>query len=122
AHVFAISWLCPSDKPNTAWQCKATAPLALSSTEQRHKEPFARVRPPRRPSRPKQHWDFDPAEKELTPLPVLRYGLGHRKRWFKNLIRAIIALAVEGAFLARSFCPAVGIRTRSSIFGTQEGF
>src|SRR5215467_8730347 len=48
-------------------KCKATAPLALSSTEQRHKEPFARIRRPRRPSRPKQHWDFDPAEKELTP-------------------------------------------------------
>jgi len=24
--------------------------------------------------------------KELTTLPVLRYGSGHRKRWFKNPI------------------------------------
>jgi len=87
-----------------------------------HKEPFARVRPPRRPSRPKQHWDFDPAEKELTPLPVLRYGFGHRKRWFKNPIRATIALTFEGALLARSYCPVVGIRIRSLIFGRQEGF
>jgi hypothetical protein len=61
------------------------------------------------PSRPKQHWDFDPAEKELTPLPVPGYGFGYRKRWFKNPIRATIALTVEGALLARSYCPVVGI-------------
>ena len=41
----------------------------------------------RRPSRPKQHWNFDPAEKELRPLPVLRYDSGHRKRRFKFTIR-----------------------------------
>ena len=41
----------------------------------------------RRPSRPKQHWDFDPAEKKLTPLPVLRYDSGHRKRRVKFTIR-----------------------------------
>src|SRR4030095_16224823 len=63
-----------------------------------------------------------PAEKELTPLPVPGYGFGHRKRWFKNPIHATIALTVEGALLARSYCPVVGIRTRSLIFGRQEGF
>ena len=41
----------------------------------------------RRPSRPKQHWNFDPAEKKLTSLPVLRYDSGHRKRRFKFTIR-----------------------------------
>ena len=59
------------------------------------------------PSRPKQHWDFDPAEKELTPLPVPGYGFGHRKRWFKNPIHATIALTVEGALLARSYAPSL---------------
>src|SRR5262249_39750176 len=81
--MFTISWLNPSDKPNTACQCKA-APLALSSTERRAKEPFAWVRPPA-PSKPTEATlGFDPAEKKLTPLPVLRYSSGHRKRWFKN--------------------------------------
>ena len=36
-------------------------------------------RPPLRPSRPVQRWIFRQAEKELTTLPVLRYGSVHRK-------------------------------------------
>jgi hypothetical protein len=109
-------------QPNTACQCQPMAPLALSSTERRPKEPFARLPIALRPSRPVKHWVFHQPEKELTPLPVLRYGSGHRKRWFKNPIRATIALTVEGALLARSYCPVVGIHTRSLIFGRQEGF
>jgi hypothetical protein len=100
----------------------ADGPLALSSTERRPKEPFARLPTALRPSRPVKHWVFHQPEKELTPLPVLRYGSGHRKKWFKNPIHATIALTVEGALLARSYCPVVGIRTRSLIFGRQEGF
>ena len=69
-----------------------------------------------------QHWDFHPAEKELTPLPVPGYGFGRRKRWFKNPIHATIALTVERALLARNYCAVVGIRTRSLIFGRQDGF
>ena len=119
--MFTISWLNPSDKPNTACQCKA-APLALSSTERRAKEPFAWVRPPA-PSKPTEATlGFDPAEKKLTPLPVLRYSSGHRKRWFKNPVHATIVLTVEGTLLARSYCTVVRIRTRSLIFGRQEGF
>jgi hypothetical protein len=64
------------------------------------------------PSRPKQHWDFDPAkrnpaEKELTPRPVLRYGFGHRKGGFKNPIRATIALTVEERFWLEVIAPSL---------------
>jgi hypothetical protein len=52
----------------------------------RHKESFSSVPTALRPSRPLQHWVFHQAEKELTTLPVPRYGSGHRKRWFKNPI------------------------------------
>ena len=68
-----------SEEPKTVCQRKPTAPLALSSREQRHKEPFAHLPTALRPSRPVQQWVFHQAEKELTTLPVLRYGSGHRK-------------------------------------------
>ena len=75
-----------SEEPKTACQRKPTAPLALSSSERRHKGPFAHLPTALRPSRLVQQWVFYQAEKELTSLPVLRYGSGHRKRWFKNPI------------------------------------
>ena len=96
--------------------------LARIQSERRPQEPFARLPTAPYPSRPVKHWVFHQPEKELTPLPVLRYGSDHRKKWFKNPIHATIALTVEGALLARSYCPVVGIRTRSLIFGRQEGF
>ena len=45
-------------EPNAACQRKPTAPLALSSSERRDLEHFARLRPLHRSSQPKQHWDF----------------------------------------------------------------
>jgi len=42
------------------------APLALSSSVRRDLEQFARHRPLRRPSKPKQHWDFHQPERRLT--------------------------------------------------------
>src|SRR5499426_1368989 len=36
-------------------------------------------RPLRYPSSLGHHWDFDSAERELTNLPVLRYGSGQKK-------------------------------------------
>jgi len=44
---------------------KPTAPLALSSSVRRDLEHFARHRPLRRPSQPKQHWDFHQPERRL---------------------------------------------------------
>src|SRR5262249_11032169 len=55
-------------------------PLALSSTERRDKGPLARLPTALRPSGSVQQWIFHQAEQELTTLPVLRYGSGHRKR------------------------------------------
>ena len=72
--------------PKTACQRKPTAPLALSSSERRHKGPFAHLPTALRPSRLVQQWVFYQAEKELTSLAVLRYDSSHRKRWFKNPI------------------------------------
>lgn len=47
-----------SEEPKTACQRKPTAPLALRSSERRDLQPFALVRPLRRPSEPKQHGIF----------------------------------------------------------------
>ena len=46
-------------------------PLANPS---RHKAPLAHLPTALRPSRPVQQWVFYQAEKELTSLPVVRYG------------------------------------------------
>ena len=78
-----------SEEQKTTCQRKPTAPLALSSSERLHKEPFAHLPTALRPSRLVQQWVFYQAEKELTSLPVLRYGSGHRKRWFKNPIHCL---------------------------------
>ena len=76
------------DESKTACQRKATAPLAVSASKRRPKEPFAHLPTALRPSRLVQQWVFYQAEKELTSLAVLRYGSGHRKRWFKNPIHS----------------------------------
>ena len=55
-----------SEEPKTGCQREPTAPLALSSSERRDPAHFARLRPLRRPSRPKQHRDFHQTERRLT--------------------------------------------------------
>src|SRR5262249_25234819 len=86
----------PKTQPQKpACQRKPPELLALSSSEQLHKHPFAPLPAALRPSRPVQRWDFSQAEKELTTLPVLRYGSGHRKCRLKILS---ITCAREGAF------------------------
>jgi len=47
-----------SEEPKTDCQREPTAPLALSSSAPRDLEHFAPLRALRRPSQPKQHWDF----------------------------------------------------------------
>src|SRR5262249_58822744 len=73
------------EEPKTACQRKPTAPLALSSSEQRHKEPLAHLPTALRPSGPVQQWIFHQAEQELTTLPGLRYSSSHRKGRLKIL-------------------------------------
>jgi len=58
-----------SEEPKPACQRKPTAPLALSSSERRHIEPFGCLPTALRPSRPVQPWVFHQAEKELTASP-----------------------------------------------------
>ena len=74
-----------SEDPKTACQRKPTAPLALSSSERRHKEHFARLPTTPWPSRLVQPWVFYQSEKELTALTVLRYDSGRRKGGLKIL-------------------------------------
>src|SRR5262245_5439500 len=77
----------PNDlnKSKTACQRMPTVLLALSSSEQLDKGGCARLPTALRPSRPVQHRVFHQAEKQLTPLPVLRYGFAHRKGRLKIL-------------------------------------
>jgi hypothetical protein len=72
-------------EPKTACQREPTASLALSSSERRDLGHFARLATALRPSRPAQQWVFYQAEKELTSLPVLRYGEVNRKGRLKIL-------------------------------------
>ena len=65
-----------SDSRKLLAKRKPTAPLDLSPSERRPKEPFARLPTALRLSRPVKRWDFRQAEKELTSLPVLRYSSG----------------------------------------------
>src|SRR5215471_20393307 len=74
-----------AQKPKTACQRKPTAPLAQIQSERRDKGPFARILTALRSSRPVQDWVFHQPRKELTTLPVLRYGSGHRKVRLKFL-------------------------------------
>ena len=55
------------EEPKTGCRREPTEPLALSSSVRRDLEHFARHRPLRRPSQPKQHWDFHQPERRLTP-------------------------------------------------------
>src|SRR5262249_17430177 len=59
--------------------------IAVTSSEQLHKEPFACLPTALRPSGPVQPWIFHQAEQELTTLPGLRYSSGHRKGRLKIL-------------------------------------
>ena len=83
-----------SDEPKTACHSEATAPLALSSSERRDPAHFARLRPLRRPSRPKQHRDFHQTERRLTS-DRSRYCSGQKKSWFKIPIQ-LGTIYVEG--------------------------
>src|SRR5215475_5298499 len=74
-----------SEEPKAACQRKPTAPLALSSTERLNKKPFACLPTALRPSGPVQQRIFHQTEKELTPLPGLRYSSGHRRDCLKIL-------------------------------------
>jgi Patatin-like phospholipase len=89
-----------SEEPKAACQRKPTAPLALSSSERRHKEPLAHLPTALRPSRPGQQWIFHQAEEELTSLPVVRYSSGHRKGRLKilSIILEISGGGAKGAF------------------------
>ena len=80
------------EQPKTACQRKPTAPLALSSSVRRDLEHFARHRPLRRPSQPKQHWDFHQPERQLTTRRAVRYSSDQKKRWFKFPIRPPLLL------------------------------
>src|SRR5262245_22339897 len=51
-----------SEEPKTGCQREPTAPLALTSSERHDQGHFARPRPLRRTSRPKQHRDFQHSE------------------------------------------------------------
>jgi hypothetical protein len=54
-----------SEEPKAACQRKPTAPLALSSSERRHKAPLANLPTAFRPSRPAQQWVFHQAQTEI---------------------------------------------------------
>jgi hypothetical protein len=56
------------DGSKSACQRQATQPLALSASERRDLQHFARTRPPHRPSRPKPNQDFHQTEMRLTTL------------------------------------------------------
>src|SRR5215470_16112939 len=73
-----------SEEPKTACQRKLPASLALSSSGKLRIEPFPCLPTALRAARYK-HRVFHQAERELTPLPVLRYGFGHRKGRLKIL-------------------------------------
>ena len=60
--------------------------VALSSSEQLDKGDFARLPTALPAAAPYNSGVFHQAERELTPLSVLRYGFVHRKRWFENPI------------------------------------
>jgi hypothetical protein len=59
------------------------APVALSSSARRDLEHFAPLRALRRPSQPKQHWDFHQPERRLTCHRSGRYCSGQKKRCLK---------------------------------------
>src|SRR5689334_19364071 len=75
----------PAASGLAACQRKPTAPLALTSSERCHKEPFARSRPlAGRAARYKGGFLINQT-RELTSLPARRYRSGHRKGRLKSL-------------------------------------
>src|SRR5262249_22123889 len=79
-----------SEQTKTACQRKPTAPFFRTSSERRDRKRFARLPTAHRPSRRGTTAGFHQAEKQLTFLPVLRYGSSNRKRAFKNPIHSFI--------------------------------
>ena len=57
----------------------SAAPLALSSSERRHKAPLAHLPTALRPSRPAQQWVFHQAEKGIDISAGRAIWQGHRK-------------------------------------------
>ena len=84
-----------SEEPKTGCQREPTAPLAPSSSVRRDLEHFARLRPLRRPSRPKQHRDFHQTERRLTSHRSGDIAQARKKGGLKFLY--------SGALLHRSF-------------------
>ena len=78
-----------SEEPKTGCQREPTAPLALSSSERRDPAHFARLRPLRRPSRPKQHRDFHQTERRLTSHRSGDIAQDRKKGGLKFLYRSI---------------------------------
>ena len=76
-----------SEEPKTGCQREPTAPLALSSSERRDPAHFARLRPLRRPSRPKQHRDFHQTERRLTSYRSGDIARARKKGGLKFLYR-----------------------------------
>ena len=70
----------------------ATAPLALSSSERRDPAHFARLRPLRRPSRPKQHRDFHQTERRLTSHRSVDIAQARKKGGLKFLLTWVTPL------------------------------
>jgi hypothetical protein len=82
-----------SDSSKSACQRKPTAPLALTSNERRHRNLSHASRPPPR----HKSGFFINQKRELTFLLVLRYGSGHRKRWFE-ILHQVLALRLTERF------------------------
>ena len=105
-----------SEEPKTGCQREPTAPLALSSSERRDPAHFARLRPLRRPSRPKQHRDFHQTERRLTSHRSGDIAQARKKGGLKFLYRDPKALAHSPPVKHNRACrPSVTGRGRSSL-------
>ena len=103
-----------SEEPKTGCQREPTAPLALSSSERRDPAHFARLRPLRRPSRPKQHRDFHQTERRLTSYRSGDIAQARKKGGLKFLYRDPKALAHSPPVKHNRACrPSVTGRGRS---------
>jgi hypothetical protein len=91
-----------SEEPKTGCQREPTAPLALSSSERRHKAPLAHLPPALRPSRPKQHRDFHQTERRLTSHRSGDTTRSRKKGGLKFLYQLITLLesCLRGSFYA----------------------
>ena len=95
-----MQWaLTKEEMKNCVWlKPESTAPLALSSSGRRDLEHFARHRPLRRPSQPKQNWDFHQPERRLTTRRGWRYSSDQKKRLFKFPIRLAAGAREDRSF------------------------